>query len=339
MNTISNIPFCFWSNDFLSQSSSCLLSSVTPQMKKIFGIAAIAIGLLAACFYTAVRWGLFKAKPLPNDFVKDRVLSEDPVTKVLRGFHHRNCAGIIHGIYLTTNESGLEETKDFLTKTPQINQGCHIGCAGWHNFDIMVLRKSAYGLILDFNPENKKLMEETLTILKESTTREIFVEKMGDYLDKKLMKFCPKVDAVKGTLTAKEEMMVEFKREGSWLAKEESYDYIRKLALKDKIAAITEDIRNTKRLAEIPDELNKFGVAVDTIYLSNICIFMNNQKDKAAFTATLEALIHPKAIVINCPRKTEPSFPGEDISNPLQQVASLGEEFQGDCGREKFFKI
>lgn len=141
------------------------------------------------------------------------------------------------------------------------------------------------------------------------------------------------------SITAKEEMMIEFNREGSWLSNEETYQYIRTLALNDKIAAITEDIRNTHRLTDIPDLLYQFGITIDTIYLSNICIFMRNGEDKQAFASTLQTFINPNTIVINCPSKTEASFAGENISNPLQQFAMLRGDFQGDQGAMKFFQL
>ncbi len=334
MNIFNKINFYSLSNYL----PSIPFSSLAPQLKKILIIASLAIGFLAAS-YALIKCRQIKARPVVDHALINMKLLEDPVTTALRGLHNSNCSGIVHGIYLSTNETDLQVTRDFLTATPTPNQGCHIGCAGWHNFDIMATRMSAYGLILDFNPQNKRLIEATLSVITHSSTREEFATKMGAYLDRGLIKFCHKSPPLNQSLTAKEEMMIEFNREGSWLSKEETYQYIRSLALNDKIAAITEDIRNTRRFVDIPELLNQFGITIDTIYLSNICIFMKDGEDKQAFASTLQTLIDPNTIVINCPSKTEASFAGENISNPLQQFAMLGGEFQGDQGEMKFFII
>jgi hypothetical protein len=265
-------------------------------------------------------------------YKKPKAREDLSLSQALQKFHNTRCSSSIHGIYMTTNETGLEKVRAFLSAAPQVKQSCHIGCAGWHNFDITALRRSDYCLIFDFNPENKKFIDSTLTALKSSPTRQDFIETMSSSLRKKNIHFCQKPGK-----NSESEMRGELNREGSWLATEESYQFIRNLAIQDRIPVISEDVRNTKKFKEISSLLKESGVSIDTVYLSNICIFMRSGSDKEAFASTIRAIASPKTIIINCPRKTKSSFSGEDISNPLMQTVCLGEDIQDQAGISKLF--
>jgi hypothetical protein len=69
-------------------------------------------------------------------------------------------------VYLGTNETNTASVAEILTSTPLQAGGCHIGFSGWHNFDIMTMRKSERGIICDINPRNALFLEAMLGLVR-----------------------------------------------------------------------------------------------------------------------------------------------------------------------------
>jgi hypothetical protein len=128
----------------------------------------------------------------------------------------------------------------------------------------------------------------------------------------------------------------ELTREGSWLASDGSFQWIKALAMEDKIAAITIDIRDTDRFQKIAKIYRDNSIAVDSLYLSNICHYMG-EKDKAAFASTVHALMQAETIVINCARKERRR--GFDVlgTASLIQGVYLGKTFEAPEDDQRLF--
>jgi hypothetical protein len=212
----------------------------------------------------------------------------------------------------------------------------HIGCATLHNFDIMVARRSSYGLIFDFNPENKTLMDDVIAIIYHMSTRQQFLDYMEKYLPVSPVHFISKskssrnaaeyflIDSQQETLTPFQELSINATRPDSWLYTEATYQYIRSRVLQDQIITLVQDITHTDIFTAIASWIRSYGAVIDTIYLSNINIFMSTHAMQSAFVRTVYSLISPTTLVIICPQKSIPSYPGEDISNPLDQHILTG---------------
>lgn len=263
---------------------------------------------------------------LPSDKIKticQSIENKDPISNGLNAFNNEEVQGQINGIYITTNETNLGATaqilKDHLRpKTKTI----HIGCATWHNLDIMCVRKSDYGLIVDFNPKNKEFIQKTIELIKISPTRDAFKKAMVAYLkslgkeERKLffhrdLKSLP-TDRIEQELT----------RVGSFLQSDENYLFIKELVFNNRLHAITENITNCDTFLKIKEYLAKNNVLIDTVYLSNICNFMNTAVHKNAFVKSVRSLLNENTIFISCPKIKQDTI--------LEQTVLLGRDLLAD---------
>lgn len=257
----------------------------------------------------------------------------DLLSKHLLQLNNRECRGDLFGVYLTTNESNSRSIQQIIKQGSFKEKGCHVGFSGFHNFDIMAARQSVRGLIFDFNPWNALLLDHALSLMLRCRSRqEWLIEFSKTVKDLESCQsqrhpsyFSPNVNDEadfawqKGCGNTIEELENEFQREGSWLSTEENYQYIKKLAEAGKIVCITEDIRNTRTFEKVACLFKEHGEPIGTLYISNICKYMETEEDKAAFKNTVKALAQTKTWVINCPR----TGTGKD---PIQHVC-LGQEY------------
>lgn len=228
----------------------------------------------------------------------------DPISQSLIRFNNSKVKGQVNGIYITTNEINLVGTAQVLKERPKPTekQTIHIGCAAWHNLDIMCLRKSDYGLIVDFNPKNKDFITKTIDIIKQSDSREKFKQSMVDYLNSLKGKERDTFFHQDQRSLPIESIEIELTREGSWLKNDENYLFIKELVSKDRLAAITEDITNSKTFLEIREHLDKNNIFIDTVYLSNISNFMKTAENQDSFAKSVKSLLADDTILINCPK-------------------------------------
>ncbi len=279
----------------------------------------------------------------------------DPLSRRLRSHNDSNCKGGLGGTYITTNEVGLKEVMEVLAKLPPVAESCHIGFSSWYNFNIMAMRQSSRGLICDFNPHNKAFIERTLQIIRRTLTREDFVKEMSTCV-KQLEEECIKTvgtsaynECINLTLNVgtgeenfhgaedlEDEVRQELFRKGSWLATDEAFRHIKSLAMTDRIAAITVDIRDTPKFNNIAKLLKDNDIPIDSLYLSNISKYMEKE-DKAAFKSSVKAMTKPETIIINCPKYRDgyvasPESPEEIILTisvrSSEQTVRFGSEFQ-----------
>jgi hypothetical protein len=237
-------------------------------------------------------------------FTAQKILFKDEISQKLAEFNNSRVKGQVNGIYITTNETNLAETYQILYDhpIPATAKTLHIGCATWHNLDIMCARKSTYGLIVDFNPKNVEFIHKTIELVKVSESRETFKTAMLGYLNS--LKGSEKNIYFhwdqRGLPTDRLEQ--ELLREGSWLNSDENYRFIKEeIISKDRLVPITEDITNFKQFASLRSFADQHEIAIDTVYLSNICNFMSRPSDKNSFAKSIRSVLNENTIFISCP--------------------------------------
>ncbi|MBS0654005.1 MAG: hypothetical protein JSR39_10840, partial [Verrucomicrobia bacterium] len=136
------------------------------------GWAYHPICAIVNCFTQVCEWAAVHLK-IRN--AASEILFTDPISQTLFSFNNTRVGGQVNGIYITTNESRLEAARQLFVQHPRAHremQTIHIGCATWHNLDIICARRSTYGLIVDFNPKNAEFMRKTIELVKACESRE-----------------------------------------------------------------------------------------------------------------------------------------------------------------------
>lgn len=224
-------------------------------------------------------------------------------------------------VFVVMNESSHEHSRAILEKESKPANSCHIGCGGWHNFDIMSLRKSDYGVIFDYFPQNKYFIDITLKLIVQSENRFNFIERMNEYL--KFNKI--PLD------TSHDRIRTEINREGSWLSSDKLYEHIKSLALQNKIATFTGDTLNEKVFRSLSSLLKESNYNIDTVYLSNIRAFIR-ESDKPKFINSISSIVQNDTLVVHCPKfPGEPTTQKEWCSLNLRQVIRKGQDLKNNA--------
>ena len=270
----------------------------------------------------------------------------DPLSKQIRKLDNQVLKNAPHssftGVYISTNETGLESTRIALQSIKPVAQSSHIGFSGWHNFDIMIARKSSIGIFCDHNPEESFFMQKILNILRDSKDRFDFVKKAKAYAQSvnrdnepssnnpdHPISFTPNLSEdpiYEACVLPEEEIEVELKKPGSWLSTDVGFNYIRQLACADKIAVITEDFRQSSTFQKIKTILQDNAVALDSLYVSNIHEYMKTEEDKQSFVKTVTALTNTDTTVIFAER-TKLSAPLVQKCFQLKMSPAINEVF------------
>ncbi len=239
--------------------------------------------------------------------------------------------------YIGTNERNLSNTEKVLRNDlAHLNvkdNRVHIGFSGYFNFDIAYWRKSNRIIICDINPSQVKLLKQSIIYICQSNNRHNFIKNISEYLNSKHnemiienrdkfyynhkgykytgLRIYPNISSDESYIKLKDkefsgdakdiyldQIKYELIRTGSWLSSDDSYYYIRNLALKDLIAIFCEDIRSTDIFVRIKNILSNNYIIVDTIYLSNIYDFMENDKDILKYNLSLKTLCCLKTLII-----------------------------------------
>ncbi len=226
-------------------------------------------------------------------------LNLDSISKEISYLSDPKMDQAVAGVYIGCNETETEKVQQVLAECKPLPNPAHIGFSGWHNFDIIVQRKSVRGILCDFNPNTKKFLEVSL-IACARFDRETFIVGMRNYVSSHLSQFSPNV---KGDdfILPDEEIELESTREGSWLSTDEGYSYIKTLALSGKICVITQDIRNETVFKNIARTLKYNNIAIDTLYVSNIRKYMISREDQSAYDTTIGHLLTHETKLIHCP--------------------------------------
>ena len=81
---------------------------------------------------------------------------------------------------------------------------------------------------------------------------------------------------------------------GSWLDSDESFTWIRSLALKNRIVAIDLNIQDTDRCQKIAKAFHERFIQIDTLYVSNICGYMFEKEEKKRSSLRYALSLSPK---------------------------------------------
>ena len=253
----------------------------------------------------------------------------DPLSQKIRSFHNLNI-NKNDLCYIGTNDYGLSKINKILREynNNEITESCHIGVSGYYNFDIAVLRKSNRIIIFDNNEQQIIFMKQTLKSINISKNREEFINNMMSYLNIKYQEHSillnekqldfkkSKNDGMSFMINISEddsyknlkydddvgteaisEIIYELERKDSWLSNDDSYNYIRKLVIKDHIAIFCEDIRSINIFKRISNILQNNNIFVDTLYLTNVKGYMENN-EKILYNQTVEYLSNSKTLII-----------------------------------------
>lgn len=93
------------------------------------------------------------------------------------------------------------------------------------------------------------------------------------------------------------EIIYELGRKGSWLFNDDTYNYIRKLVVKDHIAIFCEDIRSVDIFKRIGNILNNNNIFVDTLYLTNVKGYLDDN-DKLLYDKSVKYLSNYQTLII-----------------------------------------
>jgi hypothetical protein len=283
-----------------------------------------------------LREGMPNHIPVPHK--APPFIVQDPISRHLRKNDNQEINFPLpnqSGVYINTNEHQTKHIFSQMKSFPLVPDSIHIGFSGWHNFDIMAQRKSSRGIICDINPENAVFMHYTLKYLIRCSNRNEFIEKMTlfvkknkyegsrtnfakdpylDFIKPKSIKFSLNVsDEYPDHFTVTEEIALEQQRETSWLSTDERYNFIRNLALTDKIVVITENICTHDTFLRIRRLLTNNAIQIDTVYVSNIGEWMSTQEQQASFLETISVLLSDNETILidakiaNCQNSEPPS--------------------------------
>ena len=299
-----------------------------------------------------------KQVPVPRKAIKN--IKEDSFSKKLRRFDNIEIQFPFinqSGVYINTNENGTADSFKTLTSLPSIAEPFHFGFSGWHNFDIIIQRHSSRAIICDINPENALFLSYVLKYLRLFEDKDMFIQKMTQFVKErnyagdrvlthnrnavssKSIKFSFNTSDEEpysglNHMSLLDEISIEEERETSWLYTKERYAYIRKLALQDKIAIITENICKSTTFSAICRFLTENSMQIDTVYVSNIKEWISTTDQREQFLKTIQCLLTESETILIDAQKTdnENSAPTQRciIKKALNEQYSLKKWFFSD---------
>jgi len=165
-----------------------------------------------------------------------------------------------------------QESSEGKTLTPRL----HFGWGSYRNLDIAAARRSDYVILADVSLRQIEMWNLTMSALRVVDTPEEFISFFTSLVPKNPRPRFP----VKKYSSFKEWLLLDLKREMSWLNQQQSFLHIKKLVKENRIELICCDIRDTKvnngltffeELNNSLKEMMKDGFAIpDTYYVSNL---------------------------------------------------------------------
>lgn len=217
-------------------------------------------------------------------------------------------------VYSTANEFCTRKVRKVLHEVQGVPRGarCAVGVSCWHNFDIAFSRKSDLVVLMDNNTAVKNFNNLTLQALKCCSSRQEFAQFMLKSMQE--VSYNQKYDKLKvasfdhsGPLA--EQLKIELVREGSWLSADESYGFIRKLVLNDKVPVFRVNLTAIRVesddfnpvFGKIRGLVESAGLKIDTLYISNIIDYLsvnNHLKNPHQYARNVRCLTDQHTIVI-----------------------------------------
>ncbi len=182
-------------------------------------------------------------------------------------------SGIKKDVYVTANEYFASRTARILARAP-VDPGfrVHMGFSGLQNYDMASIRKSNFVIVADVNNATIDLHKVAIETLKKTKNRHTFI---NDFLKNFKAKNLTHVDNIKycrkgQSLKVKDELLLEARREGSFLFADDLFEHIQTLAQKDRIFPMNLGLIDKERMEKIGAIFAKNKAYLDTLYISNI---------------------------------------------------------------------
>ncbi len=244
----------------------------------------------------------------------------DAITQGINAMNNTAINGECDGVYVGTNEYDREVTFECLANATAIPQSCHIGFSSWFNFDIIIARKSSRAILIDFNPNTKTFLVETLNQVVTSENRTDFADKIREYIRLNESKFALNCNVQEYDYShctfPYEEVQCELNIPGNWLNTDEGFDYIKKLANEGKIAVITEDISSHEALEKISRVVKENKYVIDTLYVANISQYFKGNEE--CFVNSIHLLSCDETKIVHCPDSlVQKVIEGKNVSREL----------------------
>jgi hypothetical protein len=169
-------------------------------------------------------------------------------------------------VYFFTNESNLLHEE--IAKIPLKKNSVCFGVSGTFNYDIICLRKPEKYAIFDINPRNKEMHETVFKVIRESSNRFEFINKIKECKELFQKKGLGLLQQLGATDPIKLEEMVKDKY--NWLGSDKNFEFIKRYITEDRIILTTLDIVEDEKFKKIRDIISESGLNVDMIYTSNI---------------------------------------------------------------------
>ena len=261
--------------------------------KKLASIVLIAFGCLAVCY--AVR-RYFSFQVVPKYVVVPKHVSDSSANKIFKEVNTLSEQGSNRfGVYITANDFDFENSiQEMNISCPE--NGTHVGCAGWHNLDIMAIRQSSFGIIIDLNANNEKLMDLTSDVITQSRNREEFIEVMIQRLHSISIQLGEDILNRSLEQRVRDQLITRC----SWLASQASFEYIQNLFKTGRIIAVTLDMRQEEKFKKLACIFKNNHLKVDTVYLCNTRYFIEGA-DQQKFANAINHIIEDNTFVIHCP--------------------------------------
>lgn len=270
------------------------------------------------------------------------------------------------GLFFTTNEDNQEETFEKLSSTPLIRNGAYLGFSTWINFSFIALRKPQIAFICDLDVkafEYFRIIKKCVEIapnpfmfiqfffkeLDQSGLLQIRINENGrrehhNVYTKKL--------EIDDSPTIFEYFLNELTNPNSWLADQTKYDFIKSLYRDKKIFHLSLNAADNRGNFEILSKwLQEKNLILDTLYVSNIGSWIQNEEGKRQFSENKEKIITKSTIVIRSDyyaseelkkikkllvkKKYIKPFPYSDYKSKKYQVKILQEEKKAALGLVK----
>lgn len=213
-----------------------------------------------------------------------------------------------------------QAAKWLLERIPRVaesNLSLHIGFAGFLNLDIMAIRKSRLGLLLDINDNMIGMFNIVGEVLKDETVtrREEFVKKFIEKLGESGIYFSTVNDKVRQNQVMRIE--AELNTPGSWLSDDEKFRHVQWMFRTGRVICFRADIRDVGKFREIGEWIRRNGVVPDTVQTSNIYRWVGRlytgtdwaedgpQENMERFAQSLAEIVGMQTFLVDAPGYSE----------------------------------
>lgn len=203
-------------------------------------------------------------------------------------------------VYHKCNEENQIDTIKILNSTPKPLNGLHIGVSTMFNYDIIATRASKTALFFDYNFAVLNYHRIILDTVLAASSREDFARLIISKMDEEGLFSNP----THGLILKKIIMQYffdELSREGSWLSTDIGFNRVKDLHTTGNIFLLPLNAaQNTEDFKKLSDWISRNGFELDTLYLSNIHDWIDDDYGFIhRYKENISAIINKNTIVID----------------------------------------